>query len=278
MAYDYISPYKRLLEITFAVVQSSTEDFQSKDGWYSYAHALALKFFRHLSTIQNLCQPQLDLTTGDIYVDVASVQSLVRTTLENFLVFAHIFGPKDQSLVRLRFVIWQRCGLMERQKYKSSTSEHSEKLTSEQRDIDDLKREIEATPLFHSIYSSGPKGQQTRLLNGEWMAVNKMPILADEAGIHEIYFRNIYKHTSGYSHTGFISAMQVTQARNLETQSLLAIGNLGTGLLIMTHFLIIFSQISDRAKKTLAEEPDVKELFESWHIQKEDWERIYNPR
>lgn len=278
MQNNYLIPYKKLLEIMFTIIQSSTKDFQCKAEWYSYAHALALKFYRHLSTIKDLCQPQIDKVTGDTYVDVASVQSLMRTALENYLVFAHIFGPKDQAMVRLRFAIWQRCGLMERQKYRSSSISNDEQLVAEKKDIEDLKCEIEATPLFYTLYSPGSKGQQTRLIKGEWMGVNKMSDIANEAGIHEIYFKNIYKHTSGYSHTGFISAMQVTQARDLETQSFLALTNLGTGLLIMTNFIKIFGQMSEKAQKTLEEEPEAKDLFEKWHIQKEDWDRIYNQK
>ena len=50
---------------------------------------------------------------------------------------------------------------------------------------------------------------------------------------------------------------------------------LGIGLYIMTHFLTIFVRISPEAKRTLDAEPEAKKIFIHWHIQEEDWEKLY---
>lgn len=271
--FNYNADYLKLLSIFFRVVQSSIEDFQELDECYVYAHALALKQYRHLSTIKTLCVPQYDEITGDTYVDHASIHSLTRSSLETFLTFAHLYSPENAELTRLRYAIWQRCGLMERQKLVPSVQDFDEQLSQERRDIDALKIEIEASPLFQMGY--GPKQRKRLIEDGEWMGVNKMSLLATEARIHKNYFRNVYKHASGHSHASFISAMQVNQARDLTTQTLMATSCLGIGLFVMTHFLAIFVRMSPKAKETLNAEQEAKHLFVHWHIQEDDWEKLY---
>jgi len=147
-------------------------------------------------------------------------------------------------------------------------------MVSELTDIETLKAEIEATPLFMTEYT---EPQRERLIKkGDWNGVNKMPMLAQQAGMHRLHFRNLYKHASGHSHASYISAMQVTQARNLETQRQLAIYCLGTNLQIMMYFLTMFTDMSPRAKQAFNVEPHSKELFARWYITEEQWEKLYS--
>lgn len=56
---------------------------------------------------------------------------------------------------------------MERQKIVPSVPDFNEQLAKELKDIQALKLEIKAAPLFHTQY---PPDQRKRLMNGEWMA------------------------------------------------------------------------------------------------------------
>lgn len=269
--YDYDDDLTKALRLVFQVVEASTGDFDKKADWYSIAHALALKLFRHVSTMQTLCSPSVDKTTGDVIVDHSSVNSLTRAAFETFLTFAHIYGIQNKEVARLRFALWQRCGLMDRQKFVTTTPEYLEQIASESKQIEELKHEIEASPYFASEYTGR---QRERLIGGEWTGVNKFSQLAKEAGIHPDYFRKIYKFTSGHSHANYISALQVTQARNVSIQKTLASHCLGTGLLILTHFVAMFIRLSPRAKQVFYESAERQDLFERWHIQVEDWDRV----
>lgn len=271
--FKYETDYPLALDILFRVVQSSVHDFQRLEDWYSHAHALALKLFRHLSTIQHLCRPTFDTTTGDLIVDHSSINALNRTAFETFLTFAYIFGAPNRDLARLRYALWSRCGLMERSKYANPLNDaQTQQLASERSSINELRLEVEASPLFTVEYTPG---HRRRLLEkGEWTGVHKAPWIAEKVGMHPNYFRKIYKHTSGHAHSSYISALQVTQARDVGTQMELAKYSLGTGLLIMTHFLVAFCALSSQAKSTLDSHKDSEHVFKRWYIQKDDWDKV----
>lgn len=271
--YSYEDDFEKVLDLLFHVVQSSIRDFQGLEPWYSNAHALALKLFRHLSTVYRLCTPHQDRTTGDMIVDHSSVYSLTRTAFETFLTFAFIFGAPNRELTRFRYALWQRAGLLERRKYADArTPAQAEQLASEWVSIEELTAEIEASPLFNTEYT---ERQRTRLIEkNEWTGVHKANVLAEKAGMHPDYFRKIYKHTSGHTHSSYISALQVNQARNVKTQMELAKYCLGVGLLVMTHFLAMFVSMSPMAKVALESHQHTKHLFERWNIQREDWDKL----
>lgn len=265
----YVEDFPKALAALFQAVQASRQDMEALDAWYSHSHSLALKFFRHLSTVQHLCNPRIDAITKDLIVDHSSVISVSRAAYETFLIFSHIFGPEDAALRRLRFALWSRAGLMERTKFaKARSPEQVAQLKSEQEDILALSSEIDASPLIGSIYSDD---ERRRMRKGEWSGVNKIRDLAAQAGLHEEHFQSIYKHSSGHSHSSYISALQVTQARDLETQYNLAIIALGNGLALIAYFLEIFCKLSPKAAAAIQEDEEAKKVLHRWNIQEKEW-------
>lgn len=265
----YLNDFPIALSALFQAVEASCEDVRKLDPWYMHSHSLALKFFRHLSTVQNLCAPRIDSTTHAVVVDHSSVNSIVRTAYETFLIFAHIFGPEDKAVQRLRYALWSRGGLMERAKYATPHNQAQiSQLAQENSDIAELTLEIDRSPLIDILYS---RKQRERMSNGDWGGVNKVKILAEQAGLEEEHFQAIYKHSSGHTHSSYISALQVTQARNLEDQLGLALPALGTGLVLITYFLEIFCKLSPNAVIILKSIPDAQKILSRWSIQKEDW-------
>lgn len=264
-----IEDYPKALNALFQAAQVSSEDFRKLEPWYSHAHSLALKFFRHLTTVQQLCVPRIDATTGDAIVDHSSVISVGRAAYETFLVFAHLFGPEDPAIKRLRFALWSRAGLIERSKYAvARTPDQAKQLDDEQTDIQKLFIEIENSPLIGELYT--PK-ERARLNNGEWTGIHKTRRLAKDAGIHEEYFGNLYSHSSGHSHSSFISALQVTLARDLGTQLTLARQVLSTGLILIAHFLKIFCKMSPKAADILKKDEEAQIVLNRWYVEKEEW-------
>jgi len=265
MNINYNKDQKELLSIFFKVVQSSLPDFIGEDEWKGYAHGVALKFYRHITTIRKLFPPKFDSINGDRYVDFATLKVIERAAFENFLVFAHIYGAKDAKLGELRFLIWKCCGLMARQKLKLA-HEYKDQIEFEKKQIDELWARIKLSPLYDQF----SKPRKDRLEGGDWMGVNKMSDLAKEASV-QFYYEKMYKHTSGYGHTGFLSVMQVNQANDLPTQIRLAELSLGTSLVIMANFLTIFTSLSPIAKQVLDSDPNVPVLFAMWNFRDQEW-------
>ena len=265
----YLEDFPIALVALFNAVETSCDDFEQIEPWYSLSHALALKFFRHLSTVQHLCVPKIDATTGDTVVDHSSIISVSRAAYETFLIFSHIFGPEDKQLRRLRFALWNRAGLMERAKYTDPrTAEQEAQLNEEQTTIRELSKEIDGSTLAKTQYSPD---ELKRMNKGDWSGVNKIRDLAKQAGLNEEYFQNIYRHSSGHAHTNYISALQVTQARDLGTQLSLATPALGNCLTLLSYFILIFCKMSAKATNSLEKNEKAKIVIERWNIQPEDW-------
>ena len=94
----YLEDFPIALVALFNAVETSCDDFEQIEPWYSLSHALALKFFRHLSTVQHLCVPKIDATTGDTAVDHSSIISVSRAAYETFLIFSH---TQNQAVIEL---------------------------------------------------------------------------------------------------------------------------------------------------------------------------------
>lgn len=97
-----------------------------------------------------------------------------------------------------------------------------------------------------------------------------------EAGFHEKYFKNVYGHLCGYSHSSYISALQVGQAQSIEDQTMLAQSILGIGVVIMAHFAFTYSKIFDSAKDILLINTVAAAIAKKWRCETEKMDVIYN--
>lgn len=266
---NHSEDFPKALRVMFHVVQSSCDDFKKKDAWYVNAHALSLKFFRHLSSMHKLCIPHIDSTTGDLIVDHSTASSINRAAFETYLVFSHIFATTNKDLSRLRFALWSRGGMSERLAYaKASEDAHFKQLEQEQRDILALTKEINESPLYLTEYTVD---QRKVIEKGHWSRIHKPSFLAKQAGVSEGNFQMQYKFASGHSHSSYISALQVSQARDPEIQQQLVSATLSTGLILITYFLEIFSRMSPEAEKIIGSCPDAQAIFSKWNIRDEQW-------
>lgn len=266
--FDYESDLKIILQIFFSAVQKSIPDFSVNNNWEGFAHALTFKFYRHIYSIRSLALTKSDIVTGDRFVDVASLKVLERAMFENFLVFHHIFCADDKELGGLRFDIWQVCGLMARQKFDPGTTEFDVQIEQERKTISRLWYDIKRSPCYEMLY--GAK-QRKRLENGEWTGINKMDKLAKEAKV-EFYYKKMYGLTSGYGHTGYLSALQVNQARSRSDQFDIIQSTLGMTLTVATNFLVAFARLSPLAQSVLDQDENFIRIHAAYHIEDNDWE------
>lgn len=271
----YSADYATLLGLFIDLVQSQAGSaIAPDDEWWNDAQTLSIKLFRHLVSMQTLAAGATVEHNNDqivFFVDHASVKVVARAALETYLVFFYIYGS-DLELAKFRHKTWHLGGLTDRQQSHASTNEHKEKLAAEKQQIENLRSEIEAAPQFQA-YSSK---QQTQLLKGEWKVAISWTDLGIEAGFHEKYFRNIYSYLCGYSHSSYISALQVGQANSVDIQKSLTRAILGIGVVIMAHYAFTYSRVFKRTEEVLSSNPEARRIAEKWRLGPNDMGPIYD--
>lgn len=267
--------YADALTVLFNAVQGSVQEFKEFEPWRADTHSLALKMYRHLTSVKLLCERCIDERAGYLpsyHIDFSSAQIVTRAAIETFLTFAYVFGQEDLTLSQFRSEIWQLSGLADRQKLQPSTPDSEQKLATEKLDMEKLRISIEKSPHLSNAYT---EKQAARILAGGWSQLRDWGELAEAAGIDSRYFENTYKHLCGFSHSSYISTLQISQARDMQTQADMAQSCLCMCLFYTAHFVSTFAKISRTAALFLSKDKAAIRLVEKWYITKDDWEKIY---
>lgn len=268
--------YEELLHLFIDLVQSQArKKIVEGEGWMNDAQTLSIKLFRHLVSMQIISTGSTIERQGTpivFFIDHASVKVMTRAALETYLVFYYIFGGQNQSLSKFRHSTWVLGGLADRQLSHAATDENRAVLVKEKMQIEELKLEIEKSPFFSSFT---PK-QQDQLLKGKWRVGNGWSDLGVAAGFHKKYFDNIYSYLCGYSHSSYISAMQVGQAQSVEDQESLTNSIMSIGIVIMAHYAFSYSRAFESAKEVLNKSSSAQVIAEKWYFELEDMAAIYD--
>jgi Family of unknown function (DUF5677) len=268
--------YTTLLNLFSQLVQSqATKPIADGDEWQNDAQTLSIKLFRHLVSMQTLAAGttvDLDGKPFTFFIDHASIKVVARAALETYLVFFYLYGTPNASLSKFRHSTWRLGGLTDRQQFHASTEENREALVREKDTIKQIKQSIEAMPEFQG-YSIK---QQAKLLEGKWRIGNGWVDLSLAAGFHKKYFQNIYGYLCGYSHSSYLSALQVGQAQMIEDQKMLTESILGIGIMLMAHFAFIYSAFFKSANRILENNPDQKKIAQRWRFGVNDMASIYD--
>lgn len=75
-----------------------------------------------------------------------------------------------------------------------------------------------------------------------------------QAGLSEVYFRNLNSYLCGYSHSSCTAAMQVSQGNDLAEQSSLSLSMFGVMCLCMARFAILYASLFASARAVLERE------------------------
>lgn len=273
----YSADYSLLLELFIQLVQAQEgRPITPGEEWWNDAQTLSIKLFRHLVSMQTLAAgATVEHNNAPLvfFVDHASVKVVARAALETYLVFFYLYGSVDYSLSKFRHKTWRLGGLLDRQHSHASTDEYRKKLVTEKKEIELLKFEIEADPHFQTYTQK----QRSKLLEGDWrIGSGSWANLGREAGFHDKYFKNIYSYLCGYSHSSYISAMQVGQADSIETQKLLTQGILGIGVVIMAHYAFTYSHAFNLAETVFSCNPEAKRIIEKWRLGPKEMAPIYD--
>lgn len=274
MSHD--ADYSVLLGLFIRLVQSqSGRTIAPGEAWLNDAQTLAVKLFQHLFTVQRLATPVVldgDAIPPIRIVDHASAKVLSRAAFETYLVFFYLYGGPDRALAEFRHKTWCLGGLADRQKFHALTEHSREIKANEQRQIEQLRSEIQASAYIHAY---GDK-QRKKLLEGDWRIGKSWADLGKSAGFHQKYFAQVYGYLCGYSHSSYLSALQVGQARSIDDQRMLIQGSLGVGVVLMAHFAFSYSRVFSGANAVLSTDPVAKGVAEKWQFGPEEMEAIYN--
>ncbi len=276
---SHSTDYAILLDLFIRLVQSQAgKKIEAGEAWLNDAQTLSIKLFRHLVSMQTLASGttvKQDNTTTTFFVDHASVKVVARAALETYLVFYYLYGIGNRKdISEFRHKTWRLGGLIDRQQFHVSTEENREVLAREKQQIDTLKSEIEAAPQFQEYTQK----QRVKLLEGDWRIGNGWSELGVKAGFHKRYFKEIYGYLCGYSHSSYLSALQIGQAQSIEDQRMLTQFILGIGVVIMAHFAFSYSSAFSSAGLVLASSPEAKRVAEKWHFGPEVMEAIIYDR
>jgi hypothetical protein len=269
------SDYSTLLDLFIRLVESQAgKEIQPGAEWLNDAQVLATKLFRHLVSMQTLASGatvEHDGIPAVFFVDHASVKVVARAALETYLVFFYLYGNSNRSLCDFRHKTWCLGGLIDRQQFHVSTEQGREVLASEKTRIEELRANIEASPEFLG-YSDK---QRRKLLEGEWRIGIGWADLGVSAGFHQKYFKDVYAYLCGYSHSSYLSALQVGQAQSIEEQQMLTRAILGVGVVLMAHFAFTYSVAFDSASGVLSADPVARRVAEKWRFGPVDMAVIY---
>jgi hypothetical protein len=231
--------------------------------WHNDRQTLAKKLVFHLHTLQTLgVGSTLEIDGVQTpFVDHGSIKVLARAALENYIVFAFIFGDASSDVCRFRHMTWSLAGLMDRQRRTAITTANQQKLAEERRTVETLRLEIEKHP---EIAGLSAKQRKTILSNGDWSAGKKWHELAVTAGLHQRYFQNIYGYFCDYSHSSYAAALQVGEATSFADQNAISSGIFGMLNMMMAHFAVIYAELFA-----------TKQTVDRWRFTTTDLDRLY---
>jgi hypothetical protein len=273
--YDPVRQFSELHALVVEMVDApGGSPIPADMAWMADRQTLSKKFAHHLHTLAEIHRGSV-LIVGNVgvpFIDHGSIKVIARAVLENFIVFAQIFGDSDPEVCRFRHMTWKLGGLMDRQSLSASTAESKSRLAAEKLQIDQLSAELKTNAIFRTLTN----GAQKAIVKGDWKTGRSWQALAKEAGLSEAYFRNIYAYLCGYSHSSYAAAMQVGQANVLAEQFSLSSSMFGAMCLCMARFAMLYAALFPSACKVL--ERERRPAFDMWNIGATRMEEVYASR
>src|SRR5665648_32002 len=270
-----VDEFARLLGIYVHAAQSMQgREFSGSEAWVVEAEHLALKLVYHLASLLYL-RPGTRLSISGTemhFFDFPSAAVLCRSAFETYLTFSYIFiSPCSDDERQLRHLVWNLGGLFDRQRSAPETDEACAVLTGERQQIQDLLKEIGRNDAFLAL----PPKRQKEARRGQWRFDKGWADLADMAGKNKKYFASLYAYLSSHTHSGYLSAMQIGQADDKQTQSALCEPYIGIGLTLLSHFLTDYGTLFPPVAEAIERNPDDKRLVDLWQAVGDNMGELY---
>lgn len=223
-----------------------------------FAEVIGKKVFSHVSSAKKLFENnRVDLNDGTYveFVDYSSIAVLTRASLEAYLTFNFIFintSNMEQSI--FRYHCWDLAGYLERQNYQALSKESRDKKKREGQFIIEKMEILKGFDEYNRLSSK----QKAQISKGYWKLGASWSDLAQGAKFNKEYFIDIYSFLCSYAHTGRLSALQIMQATELDTQK-------EFGSLFSSHCLVTLSKFLFDYTELV---PELKVSFDSYKQEK----------
>ncbi len=250
------------------------KNFPAELAWQVDAENLASKLFFHLGTVYQLQEgTTLPKIEGIIpqYVDFPSISTLTRAAFETFLCFHFIFiQPPTIEEKKFRHDIWKLGGLLERQRFITTTAEGAEKVREEKVICERIKENIMKNPIFEQLTEPRKKDA----IKGKWRLGNQWVDIAANSGNHKEFFISLYAYLSSFAHSGHLGIIQFSQATERHLQVSLAKIYTSVNLTLMSHFILAYCSFFEDAQTYLDNHEEHKYFVQTYFITAEDWEQL----
>lgn len=212
---EYGQVILRTVNILLELTNSLHADKIKLPSWKIWSEPIIFKLCYHVSSLIKLYSgtelPFKKNGEGLVIFDEPSVFILFRTLLENYLTFFYLFidqVPEEEK--EFRMLVWRYCGLKQRIEFVINTEKERAKQQNEESTVLNLKNEIQNNPYFdkynHKLKKVILKGRNARLFES-WKS------LIVKSNFNTDLFQNIYGYKSNYSHTEFISVLQLHEGQ-----------------------------------------------------------------
>ncbi|TET15764.1 MAG: hypothetical protein E3J81_04400 [Dehalococcoidia bacterium] len=263
--------YMKLLDLLARVVEANKGPIPGADDRLADAENLANKFFAHAASVLYLSRgTRVELSispSGQLeFLDPASVDVLARAAFEAFLVFHYIFiAPDAPKEKKYRYWAWKIAGLTERQKLPVSTEEHRQKLAEDKKNIYKLHSKLRSNAVFQQLTG---KQQNQVLEEGKWRLLPgykkqmSWRQIATNAGLAKILSSDMYRHLSGYAHSGSISIRQILKSLENKERFIIMGAAMNLITIAIANFIRKYCDLLPRAKAALTADTEGSEMVD----------------
>lgn len=213
---EQLQDYHRLLDTLIFLNEILSEKKIAVPQWLKESETILKKFLFHGTTIHQIyAGVTLNSTfyqevSGSIIIDFASAKVILRSQLETFLMFHHIYvnGANDDAK-QLRYYAWYYASLHQRQGFPATTDFAKAQKEKDLTEMENIRQAIQKLDTFRLI----TPGQQQALLkegNGKLFR-NWAQLLSDVGFVKGHVMSDLYTMLSIYTHTEALSILQMSQ-------------------------------------------------------------------
>lgn len=218
----HISKFEKLMDILLCLFTDRIEKEKTqfdKERLY-YINLLTQKFIVHGFSIKKLIDGiTLDSPSKNLKIEMLdpfSIHCLVRTVVENYLVQNYLSNSNlDDEMLQLRFEIWMRYGLVQRN-IEPESDEAKRVSELDKKSIESLENSIKTRKGYLEL-SETKKASLHKTIDKEWKIIfdkeKFYPVswkrLMKEAGIKDGINDQIYNFLSWHAHSQSISVLQL---------------------------------------------------------------------
>ncbi len=236
------------------------------------AEGLYLKTFYHSCSIYTLMKGVRVSPLNINFIDPASIQVMVRASLESALTFFYVFDyPKSNADKEFAYLVWHLSGLLIRQGFHPLSRYGKDKLNKEKEYINRLQEQIRNFAQFNNYTL---RQQKDIIEKGKW----KLPIKDEKgdyyipgpakiallAGMDKQHAYDIYSYLSSYAHSDYLSVMQTRQPVSAQNRYRLINASQDIAKIAIALITVSYTRVFPKTKPVIENNEKYSYSIETW--------------